>query len=145
MSRLPEELLRCCASQAAPTPSAARVRVQALFLLLTTAGVALQVEKIALLNTTLIKWDGSCVLYPNAKMATDMVLNINRSEKKGEVFSVSLNAADRSLCSGRSLDDPCGSLLLEAPHCCLYATWGQAGRLMSQVALRGRWKPLQPV
>ncbi len=56
----------------------------------TNAVVALQVEKIALLNTTLMKWDGSCVLYPNAKMDTDMVLNINRSENKGEVFSVGL-------------------------------------------------------
>ena len=60
---------------------------------LTRPVVALQVEKIALLNTTLMKWDGSCVLYPNAKMATDMVLNINRSDKKGEVFSVSVGCS----------------------------------------------------
>ena len=77
-------------------------------------------EKIALLNTTLIKWDGSCVLYPNAKMATDMVLNINRSDKKGEVFSVSLGCSRPRQCSGSSLDVE--AYLLQAQLCCLYDT-----------------------
>lgn len=47
-----------------------------------------QVEEIALLNTTLIKWDGSRVLYPNYKMNTDMITNITRSYNKGEIFAV---------------------------------------------------------
>ena len=42
----------------------------------------LQVEEIALLNTTLIRWDGSRVLYPNYKMNTDMITNITRSNNK---------------------------------------------------------------
>lgn len=46
-----------------------------------------QVEEIALLNTTLIKWDGSRVLYPNYKMNTDMIVNITRSNNKGELFT----------------------------------------------------------
>ena len=50
-----------------------------------------QVEEIALLNTTLIKWDGSRVLYPNYKMNTDMITNITRSNNKGEVFSVNVD------------------------------------------------------
>ena len=50
-----------------------------------------QVEEIALLNTTLIKWDGSRVLYPNYKMNTDMIINITRSNNKGEVFSVNVD------------------------------------------------------
>lgn len=44
-------------------------------------------EEIALLNTTLIKWDGSHVLYPNYKMNTDMIVNITRSNNKGELFT----------------------------------------------------------
>ena len=48
-------------------------------------------EEIALLNTTLIKWDGSRVLYPNYKMNTDMITNITRSNNKGEVFSVNVD------------------------------------------------------
>ena len=44
-------------------------------------------EEIALLNTTLIKWDGSRVLYPNYKMNTDMIVNITRSNNKGELFT----------------------------------------------------------
>ncbi|KAA6420817.1 MAG: small conductance mechanosensitive ion channel family [Trebouxia sp. A1-2] len=50
-----------------------------------------KVEEIALLNTTLIKWDGSRVLYPNYKMNTDMITNITRSNNKGEVFSVNVD------------------------------------------------------
>ena len=34
------------------------------------------------MNTTLIKWDGSRVLYPNYKMNTDMITNITRSNNK---------------------------------------------------------------
>ena len=45
-------------------------------------------EEIALLNTTLIKWDGSRVLYPNYKMNTDMITNITRSNNKGETFAI---------------------------------------------------------
>ena len=41
-----------------------------------------------MLNTTLIKWDGSRVLYPNYKMNTDMITNITRSYNKGETFAV---------------------------------------------------------
>ena len=50
-----------------------------------------QVEEIALLNTTLIKWDGSRVLYPNYKMNTDMIVNINRSNNKGELFTCNID------------------------------------------------------
>ena len=50
-----------------------------------------QVEEIALLNTTLIKWDGSRVLYPNYKMNTDMIVNVTRSNNKGELFTVNVD------------------------------------------------------
>ena len=56
-----------------------------------TESCTVQVEEIALLNTTLIKWDGSRVLYPNYKMNTDMITNITRSNNKGEVFSVNVD------------------------------------------------------
>ena len=43
------------------------------------------------MNTTLIKWDGTRVLYPNYKMNTDMITNITRSNNKGETFSVNVD------------------------------------------------------
>ena len=48
----------------------------------------MQVEEIALLSTALIRWDGSRIVYPNAKMSTDMLINITRSGNKGDTMRV---------------------------------------------------------
>ena len=48
----------------------------------------MQVEEIALLSTALIRWDGSRIVYPNAKMSTDMLINITRSGNKGDTYRV---------------------------------------------------------
>ncbi|KAK9829569.1 hypothetical protein WJX72_006541 [[Myrmecia] bisecta] len=46
------------------------------------------VEEIALLNTTLLRWDGARILYPNSKLNSDQLINVSRSANKGEVFKV---------------------------------------------------------
>ncbi|BDA50989.1 Mechanosensitive ion channel protein 4 [Coccomyxa sp. Obi] len=46
------------------------------------------VEEITLMNTIFIKWDGSRILCPNAKLSIDMLTNVTRSQKKGESFKV---------------------------------------------------------
>jgi len=48
----------------------------------------MQVEEITLMNTIFIKWDGSRILCPNAKLSVDMLTNVTRSQKKGETFKV---------------------------------------------------------
>ena len=48
-----------------------------------------QVEEITLLNTVLIKWDGHRIICPNAKLSTDLLINVTRSQQKGETFKVS--------------------------------------------------------
>lgn len=40
------------------------------------------------MNTIFIKWDGSRILCPNAKLSVDMLTNVTRSQKKGETFKV---------------------------------------------------------
>jgi small-conductance mechanosensitive channel len=49
----------------------------------------MQVEEIALLNTTLMRPDGGRFLYPNIVMSTLGVVNIARSGPHNEAFSVS--------------------------------------------------------
>ena len=48
----------------------------------------LQIEEIALLNTTLTRYDGAKVVYPNPKMNADMVVNLNRSGNRNESIKV---------------------------------------------------------
>ena len=48
----------------------------------------LQVEEIALLNTTLLRWDGARIWQPNARLAGDALLNLSRSENKSEAIKV---------------------------------------------------------
>ena len=48
----------------------------------------LQIEEIALLNTTLMRYDGAKVVYPNPKMNADMVVNLNRSGNRNESVKV---------------------------------------------------------
>ena len=50
--------------------------------------IHMQVEEITLMNTIFIKWDGSRILCPNAKLSIDMLTNVTRSQKKGESFKV---------------------------------------------------------
>ncbi len=52
----------------------------------------MQIEEIALLNTTLTRYDGAKVVYPNPKMNADMVVNLNRSGNRNESVKV-INAA----------------------------------------------------
>lgn len=40
------------------------------------------------MNTIFIKWEGSRILCPNAKLSIDMLTNVTRSQKKGETFKV---------------------------------------------------------
>ena len=47
-----------------------------------------QVDEITLLNTVLIKWDGVRIICPNNKLSMDLLMNVTRSQKKGEVFKV---------------------------------------------------------
>ena len=49
-----------------------------------------QVDEICLLNTMLIKVDGSKMLFPNIMMASQGIINIARSGLHGEFFPVSL-------------------------------------------------------
>ena len=51
-------------------------------------GLAGQVEEIALLATSLVRWDGCRIMYPNSKMSTDQLINITRSGPKGDTFRV---------------------------------------------------------
>jgi small-conductance mechanosensitive channel len=46
------------------------------------------VEEITLLNTVLIKWDGSRIVCPNSKLSADTLINVTRSQAKGETFKV---------------------------------------------------------
>ena len=48
----------------------------------------MQIEEIALLNTTLMRYDGAKVVYPNPKMNADMVVNLNRSGNRNESIKV---------------------------------------------------------
>ncbi len=54
-------------------------------------------EEITLLNTVLIKWDGSGIICPNASLAAAPLTNVTRSQKKGEVFKVPCGAAAAAL------------------------------------------------
>ena len=47
-----------------------------------------QIDEITLLNTVLIKWDGTRIICPNNKLSMDLLINVTRSQKKGEVFKV---------------------------------------------------------
>ena len=59
----------------------------------------MQVDEISLLNTTLVRWDGQRILYPNSKMAMDQLTNVSRSGKQGETIKVEDLFID--LCSSR--------------------------------------------
>lgn len=48
-----------------------------------------QIDEITLLNTVLIKWDGLRIICPNNKLSMDLLINVTRSQKKGETFKVS--------------------------------------------------------
>ena len=47
-----------------------------------------QIDEITLLNTVLIKWDGLRIICPNNKLSMDLLINVTRSQKKGETFKV---------------------------------------------------------
>ncbi|KAK9902061.1 hypothetical protein WJX75_002988 [Coccomyxa subellipsoidea] len=54
------------------------------------------VEEITLMNTIFIKWEGSRILCPNAKLSIDMLTNVTRSQKKGETFKVLIDIGTAS-------------------------------------------------
>lgn len=47
-----------------------------------------KVEEISLLNTTVVRWDGVKVWYPNAKLNAEAVFNVTRSNPRWEGFKV---------------------------------------------------------
>ncbi|KAK9845183.1 hypothetical protein WJX84_001954 [Apatococcus fuscideae] len=51
------------------------------------------IEEIALLNTTLTRYDGAKVVYPNPKMNADMVVNLNRSGNRNESIKILVDMA----------------------------------------------------
>ena len=65
----------------------------------------MQIEEIALLNTTLTRYDGAKVVYPNPKMNADMVVNLNRSGNRNESIKVSgiLIVEEGALCRGYTM------------------------------------------
>lgn len=44
-----------------------------------------QVEEIMLLNTTVQRWDGARCYYPNVMLNANPLINLTRSENKGDV------------------------------------------------------------
>ena len=40
------------------------------------------------MNTTFVKWDNSRIVYPNALLSANLLINVTRSGNKVEVFKV---------------------------------------------------------
>ena len=57
-------------------------------------------EEITLLNTVLIKWDGSRILCPNPSLSSNVLINVTRSQKKGETFKARSLAHAQALALG---------------------------------------------
>eukprot|EP00884_Botryococcus_braunii_P003244 jgi/Botrbrau1/12920/Bobra.92_1s0001.2 len=49
------------------------------------------VQEIALLNTTLVKWDGSKIICPNQKLWAESLVNLTHSGNKGDTYKVKLD------------------------------------------------------
>lgn len=69
-----------------------------------------QVEEIALLNTTLTRPDGARLLYPNIVMASMGVINLARSGNHSENFAVRLGVHTSVLCFIKASQQNLGNL-----------------------------------
>ena len=61
--------------------------------------LCVQVEEIALQHTTLLRWDGVKIWYPNARLCLEPIMNVARSSKRWEAFKVSCSVLSLALCA----------------------------------------------